>query len=84
MTDTATLLRRCGLFRGFDDQRLATLTPFAEEVTYEEHAVILREGDLGDAIIGPGRCPGSNFNMHEFFLVLDTFTDPLPIRTRSS
>src|SRR3954468_3151387 len=50
MTDIATLLRRCGLFRGFDHERLATLTAFAEEVAYEEHANILREGDLGDAM----------------------------------
>jgi len=50
MTDTATFLNRCGLFRGFDTQRLQTLSQAAEEVLFDIAETILREGDAGDAM----------------------------------
>jgi len=50
MTNIAVFLSRCGLFRGFDDARLDTLTRAADEVRFTNREEILREGDTGDAM----------------------------------
>ncbi|HYU43708.1 MAG TPA: cyclic nucleotide-binding domain-containing protein, partial [Vicinamibacteria bacterium] len=50
MTDLASALRRCGLFRGFDDARLEQLIRAAEDVAVAAGEDVFREGDPGDAM----------------------------------
>ncbi|HEU5319170.1 MAG TPA: cyclic nucleotide-binding domain-containing protein, partial [Methylomirabilota bacterium] len=50
MVDLARALGRCGLFRGFDDTRLAALAAATQEIRLEPGAVLFREGDPGDAM----------------------------------
>ncbi|MGH7390319.1 MAG: cytochrome P450 [Candidatus Rokuibacteriota bacterium] len=50
MIDLARALARCGLFRGFDEGRLAALTRAATEIPLAAGAVLFREGEPGDAM----------------------------------
>jgi ferredoxin-NADP reductase/CRP-like cAMP-binding protein/cytochrome P450 len=50
MSNATTFLSRCGLFRGFDDARLAALGQALEEAHFPAGASIFREGDSGDAM----------------------------------
>jgi ferredoxin-NADP reductase/cytochrome P450/CRP-like cAMP-binding protein len=50
MTDISNFLRRCGLFRDFDDTRLNTISQSADEVTFDAGVDILREGEPGDVM----------------------------------
>lgn len=50
MSNATVFLRRCGLFRGFDEARLTALGQALEEVAFPAGASIFREGDSGDAM----------------------------------
>ena len=49
-SEIASLLPRCGLFRGFDDAKLGTLTAAAQEAKFASGTDIFHEGDSGDAM----------------------------------
>ena len=50
MTDAANFLRRCGLFRDFDDKSLEIISQSAEEITVDGGLDIVRENEAGDAM----------------------------------
>ena len=50
MTDAANFLRRCGLFRDFDDKSLDSISQSAEEITADGGTDIVRENEAGDAM----------------------------------